>query len=94
MKNKPNYKKLAYSILFDALGLLSFSIPMIGEFEDVVWAPISYWLMTRMYSGVLGKISGIISFIEEAIPGTDFIPTFTITWFIDNYYRKKTIENK
>ncbi len=94
MKNKPDYKKLFYSIIFDALGLLSFTIPMIGEFEDIIWAPISYWLMTKMYTGVLGKVSGIISFIEEAIPGTDFIPTFTITWFIDNYYQKKINSNQ
>ncbi len=83
------YIKLGLSILFDALGLLSFAIPGVGEFEDIVWAPLSYWLMTKMYAGTLGKVSGIISFVEEAIPGTDFIPTFTITWFVEHYYFKK-----
>jgi len=86
--NNHKYKKLALSILFDALGMLSFTIPMIGEFEDVIWAPISYWLLTKMYAGTLGKVSGVISFIEEALPGTDFIPTFTITWIIDNFFNK------
>jgi len=87
-KHKISYKKLLFSILFDALGLLSFTIPYIGEYEDVIWAPIAYWLMTKMYPGSLGKISGVIAFIEEALPGTDFIPTFTLTWFYENVYLK------
>lgn len=41
MKNKPNYKKLAISILLDLIGMLSFVIPFVGEFGDVVWAPLS-----------------------------------------------------
>jgi len=85
------YIKLGLSILFDAIGALSFAIPGVGEFGDIIWAPVSYWLMTKMYTGSLGKVSGVISFIEEAIPGTDFIPTFTITWLIEHFYlRKKT----
>lgn len=68
--------KLAYSILFDACGYLSFIIP----FFDVLWAPASAYLMTRMYEGKTGKIAGVISFIEEALPGFDVIPTFTLMW--------------
>lgn len=74
------YKKLALSILFDAVGFASFLIPGIGEFGDVVWAPASAWLMTKLYKGKAGKIAAVISFIEEAMPGLDVIPTFTLMW--------------
>ncbi len=87
--NKYAFRRLIFSILFDAIGLLSFGIPGVGEFSDIIWAPLSYWLLSKMYPGALGKTSGIISFIEEAIPGTDFIPTFTITWLFDMFVMKK-----
>ncbi len=74
------YKKLIIGILFDALGFVSFIIPGIGEFSDIVWAPLSGWLMTKLYKGKSGKIAGVISFVEEALPGFDVIPTFTLMW--------------
>ncbi len=91
---KRDYKKLLLSIIFDALGLLSFTVPGIGEFEDIVWAPVAYWLMTKMYPGSLGKVSGLITFVEEALPGTDFIPTFTLTWLFENVYLRYKMEKK
>jgi len=79
---------LILSILFDAIGYLSFTIPVIGEFTDVIWAPVSAYLMMKMYKGNLGKIGGIISFIEEALPTFDIIPTFTIVWIYKYIYKK------
>ncbi|MEO8254559.1 MAG: hypothetical protein ABI554_09255 [Flavobacterium sp.] len=81
------YKKLILGIVFDGIGMLSFAIPFLGEFSDVVWAPISGFLMTRMYKGMVGKIGGILSFVEEMFPFTDFIPSFTLTWIY--YYKIK-----
>ncbi|PWG04893.1 hypothetical protein [Polaribacter aquimarinus] len=78
-----NYKKLALSIAFDAIGMIP--IP----FFDLLWAPTSGYLMTKMYKGKEGKIAGIISFIEEIIPFSDFIPTFTIMWFYTYVFHKK-----
>lgn len=78
MENR--YKKLFLGIVFDAIGMLSFSIPFIGEFSDVVWAPVSGFILTRMYKGGVGKVGGVISFVEELFPFTDVIPTFTLTW--------------
>lgn len=75
---KKNYKKLALSILLDAIGL----IPLI----DIIWAPLSGYIMTKMYSGTKGKIAGIISFLEEIILFSDFIPTFTIMWFYTTFF--------
>lgn len=74
------YKKLGLSILFDALGYVSFIIPGFGEFTDVIWAPASAWLMTKLYKGKTGKIAAGISFVEEMAPGIDVIPTFTLMW--------------
>ncbi|GAA4230664.1 hypothetical protein GCM10022291_01360 [Postechiella marina] len=74
------YKKLGLSILFDALGYVSFIIPGFGEFTDVIWAPASVWLMTKLYKGKTGKIAAGISFVEEMAPGIDVIPTFTLMW--------------
>ena len=83
------YKILALSILFDGIGMLSFIIPGIGEFSDIVWAPISGWLMTELYKGKAGRIAGVISFVEEALPGFDVIPTFTLMWVYTHLLKKK-----
>ncbi|CAM1333206.1 hypothetical protein [Tenacibaculum aestuariivivum] len=91
--NKQNkYKKLAISILLDIVGLISYTIPGLGELTDIVWAPASAYLMTKMYKGNKGKIAAAISFIEEAVPGLDIIPTFTLMWLYTYVFTsKKTI---
>ena len=76
-------------MLFDALGFVSFLIPGIGEFSDIIWAPVSAWLMTKLYKGKTGKIAGIISFVEEALPGFDVIPTFTLMWLYTYVFKKE-----
>ena len=81
-------RHLFLSILFDAIGMLSFSIPMIGEFSDVIWAPLAGFLMTWMYKGKVGKVAGIFTLLEEIIPFTDFDPTFTLMW-VYTYLIKK-----
>jgi len=44
--------------------------------------------MTWMYKGTIGKVGGVITFIEEILPFSDFLPTFTLTW-IYKYLIKK-----
>lgn len=86
---RKKYKLLLLSVLFDAIGMLSFVIPVIGEFSDVVWAPIASLLVYKLYKGTEGKIGGLVAFVEEAgIFGTDFLPTFTLTW-VYRYVLKK-----
>lgn len=80
---------LALSILFDAIGMLSFTIPFLGEFSDVVWAPLAGFLMTRMYKGTLGKVGGILAFVEEVLPFSDFVPTFTLAWLYKYVIKKE-----
>lgn len=83
-ENTSKYKMLALSFLFDAIGFITFI--------DLIWAPLSAYLMTKMYKGQTGKIAGTISFIEEIIPGLDIIPTFTLTWFYVYVIRSKAKE--
>lgn len=90
--NNKKYTKLFIGLLFDALGYISFLIPGIGEFSDVVWAPASAWLMTKLYKGRAGKVAAIFTFVEEALPGFDVIPSFTIMWFYTYVINSETKE--
>jgi hypothetical protein len=82
------YKNLTIGIVLDAIGYLSFIFPLF----DIVWAPLSAYLMTTMYKGRKGKIAAAITFIEEAMPFLDIIPTFTIMWFYTYVIDKKKSE--
>ena len=89
-KNKDNkYKDLFMGLLFDGIGMLSFAVPFIGEFSDIIWAPLAGWLMTRMYKGKVGQAAGVFTFIEEIIPGLDVVPTFTIMWLYTHVLKGK-----
>lgn len=83
--NKSTSKQLPalwMCIALDLVGMMSFTIPFIGEFSDVIWAPLSGAIYYSLFGGRMGKLGGIFSFIEEALPGLDIIPTFTISWFL------------
>lgn len=82
-------KKLFLGLLFDGIGMISFSIPLLGEFSDVIWAPVAAFIMTRMYKGRVGRAASILTFVEEIIPFTDVIPSFTITWIYTYYFQKQ-----
>ena len=77
-----NHKQrdLLLGLLFDGIGMLSFTIPGIGEFSDVIWAPIAGYLMARLYKGTAGKVAGVFTFLEELVPFTDVLPSFTLMW--------------
>ncbi len=86
-QTKFSFKKLLLNLVLDGIGMLSFTIPGIGEFSDIVWAPLSAYLLMKMYPGTVGKISGAISFLEEILPGSDFIPTFTLTYLYETFVK-------
>jgi hypothetical protein len=75
---------LLFCILMDLIGMASFVLPALGEWSDMVWAPISAYIFYKMFGGIGGLIGGGISFLEELIPFTDIIPTFTIAWYLQN----------
>ena len=69
-------------IFMDLVGIASYALPFLGEFSDIVWAPISALIFNKLFGGRLGMIGGVLNFLEELIPFTDVIPSFTISWFI------------
>ncbi|TXD49381.1 hypothetical protein [Polaribacter sp. IC073] len=79
------YKKLMASIILDLIGMIP--IP----FLDFLWAPLSGYIMVKMYKGKEGKVAGILSFLEEILP-IDIIPTFTIMWVYSYVINKRKNE--
>lgn len=65
----------------DAIGCASYLLPGIGEFTDILWAPVSAIIFYKAFGGWKGAFGGVFNFVEEILPGTDFIPSFTIMWF-------------
>ncbi len=84
--------KLIIGLILDGIGMISFSIPLIGEFSDVIWAPIAALIMSRMYKGRIGKVAGVLTFLEEIIPFTDIIPSFTLTWIYTYFFSKERMK--
>jgi hypothetical protein len=81
---KKNLPDLKTCIVLDVIGCVSYIIPPFGP----IWAVISGIIFYFMFGKKFGVMGGVFSFIEELIPGVDFIPTFTIAYFI----RKKEFE--
>lgn len=86
LNSKSKTSKLFLGLCFDALGYVSFLVPLF----DVLWAPLSAYLMTQLYGGKKGKVAGFLVFIEEALPLLDVIPSFTIMWVYSYYFDKNT----
>jgi len=91
--NKP-LPSIALCIILDIIGYASFSIPVLGEVSDLIWAPLSGFIFYRLFGGKMGVLGGGFSFIEEILPFTDFIPTFTIAWAMKYFTAKKSLEIK
>ena len=95
MKKPSNkYKLLIIGLLLDAVGVITSSwiLPAIGDFADVVWAPLAAWLMTKMYKGTAGKVAGVLTFVEEIIPYVDIVPSFTLMWLYTFVFKGKAVE--
>jgi hypothetical protein len=93
-ENKPALPNIALCIALDIIGMSTYFIPALGEFADVVWAPISGFLFFKLFGGRFGVIGGVLNFLEEIIPFTDIIPSFTIAWFIRKQEADKWVADK
>lgn len=71
----------------DLAGCATYIIPGFGELADIIWAPISAITFFFSFGGKAGMQGAMFNLVEEILPGTDFIPTFTIMWLIQ-YSRK------
>lgn len=89
MKNLKN-KLLVKGLVYDAIGMATYAVPFIGPFLDLIWAPYAAKLMSDMYPGRKGKIASVLVFIEEILPGTDVIPTFTLMWLYTFVWKKES----
>ncbi|CAI5954629.1 unnamed protein product [Closterium sp. NIES-64] len=49
---------------------------------DYIWIPTSAFIIQRMYRAPLLSSVG---FVEQAIPGIEFIPTATLGWMLETY---------
>ena len=47
-----------------------------------------------MFGKKFGALGSMFSFLEEISPGLDFIPTFTIAWFIKKHATEKLSKPK
>ncbi|MFD2562596.1 hypothetical protein [Aquimarina rubra] len=88
---KQKYKLLKKGIVYDIVGMASMAVPFIGPFLDILWAPYAAKKMMDMYPGKKGKIASVITFIEEIIPGTDIIPSFTLMWIYTFVLNKEEV---
>ena len=86
------FKLLRNGIAFDVIGMLSMAIPLVGPVLDILWAPYAAKKMSEMYKGKEGKIASFIVFIEEILPMTDFIPTFTMMWLYTFVWKNRKQE--
>ena len=89
MKKLKN-KLLVKGLVYDAIGMSTYAIPLVGPFLDILWAPYAAKKMSEMYPGKKGKIASAIVFLEEILPGTDIIPTFTLMWLYTFVWKKET----
>lgn len=81
----PKYSKLARCLLLDAVGLASAAIPVVGPVLDVVWAPVAASISYKMFGERRGKYTSLLTFVEELLPVTDVVPSFTIFWFLFDF---------
>lgn len=82
---------LAFCIVMDLVGYLSFTIPVFAELADIIWAPVSGLIFYHTFGGWRGSVGGLINFVEELLPGTDFIPSFTAMWLWLYFHPEKKV---
>ena len=80
---------LLFCLLMDAAGYATYAVPFLGEFADVIWAPVSAVIFYRTFGGWRGSFGSLFNFAEELLPGTDFVPSFTIMWLWNYVSRKR-----
>lgn len=83
------YKLLRQGILFDLIGMSTMAIPVVGPFLDMIWAPLAAKQMSKMYKGNEGKLASVVVFLEEILPFTDIVPTFTLMWLYTFVWKKQ-----
>jgi len=71
--------RLIVSLVIDLIGSASYLVPIVGEVADIGWAPLQVCLIMAMYDTTTPHLK-YLSFAEEILPFTDFVPSATIGW--------------
>lgn len=87
--NNQKTGSLIFCLAMDAVGYATYSVPVLGEFGDLIWAPVSAFIFFKTFGGWKGAFGGVFNFTEELLPGTDFIPSFTLMWLWQNFMQKE-----
>jgi hypothetical protein len=90
MNRQTREVSLIFCLLMDLIGYATYAVPVLGEIGDIVWAPISALIFWRTFGSWKGMLGGMFNFVEEILPGFDFIPSFTIMWFLQRSKRTTT----
>ncbi len=85
-KKKNKTISLGAALLLDAIGLVSYLIPAYGELFDTVWAPLSAIILFAKF-GKTALPASLLQFVEEILPFSDFIPTFTLMYLYRKFYK-------
>ena len=85
------FSKLAGCVAMDAAGDASELVPVLGEFTDVAFAPLEAYLLKILFGS--NVIAGF-GFVEELLPFTDIIPTFTLAWCLSNLWPTTPLAQK
>lgn len=94
MKKLFSNKIFVKGVVYDLVGMASVAIPIIGPFLDLLWAPIAANKMREMYPGRNGKIASVFVFIEEILPWTDVIPSFTLMYLYTYVWKKQPLKSR
>ena len=93
MSTTQKQPSLLICIVMDLLGYASYALPLLGEFGDMIWAPVSGLIFYKLFGGWKGAAGGIFNFLEELLPGLDFMPSFTIMWLVKFFGRRHQIKS-
>ena len=74
--------QLVLALVFDIIGLVTYLVPVIGEFGDILWAPINGAFIATMVGreGKGGWAFVVFGIVEELLPFTDFLFSCTMAW--------------
>ncbi len=86
-ERKEKTPNLGTVLLLDAIGLVSYLLPAYGELIDTVWAPLSAMILFAKF-GKTALPASLLQFVEEILPFSDFIPTFTLMYLYRKFYKK------
>jgi hypothetical protein len=78
MNKQPKNISLVFCLVMDLIGYATYTVPVLGELGDLVWAPVSAIIFYKTFGSWKGSL---FNFTEEILPGFDFMPSFTLMWF-------------